>query len=243
LFDDVTGQSGIVFKHAEMQNFDFGNHLPLLQRYSQLGPCIATGDVNGDGLTDFFSGGAANQPGKIFIQRNDGDFFSSNLVEGIKNEEDLGSVLFDADGDQDLDLLITGGSFEFGNAKYNQPRLFTNDGKGNFKLDAGALPVITDITKAVTVSDYDGDGDMDIFIGGRLMPQKYPQSPRSYILQNDKGKFSDVTKTICPSLEFPGLIDAAIFTDFNNDKKPDLIIAGEWTPSGFLKMKIVNWLK
>ena len=90
--------------------------------------------------------------------------------------------------------MITGGSFEFGIAKYNQPRLYINDGKGDFKLDAAALPVITDITNAVTVADYDGDGDMDIFIGGRLLPQKYPQSPRSYILQNNNGKFTDVTK-------------------------------------------------
>ena len=156
-------------------------------------------------------------------------------MEGNKAEEDLGSVLFDADGDKDLDLLITGGSFEFGIAKYNQPRLYTNNGKGNFKLDTAALPVITDITKAVTVADYDGDGDQDIFIGGRLMAQKYPQSPRSYMLQNNKGIFTDVTKSVCPSLEFPGLIDAAIFTDFNNDKKPDLIIGGEWTTIRFFR--------
>ncbi|HKZ68186.1 MAG TPA: VCBS repeat-containing protein [Chitinophagaceae bacterium] len=235
LFQDITGQSGIVFRHTEVQNFDFYHHQPLLQRYSQLGACIATGDVNGDGLTDFFAGGAANQAGKIFIQRADGNFTPANLVEGIKVEEDLGSVLFDADGDKDLDLLITGGSFEFGNTKYNQPRLYINNGKGDFKPDAAALPVITDITKAVAVADYDGDGDADIFIGGRLQPKKYPQFPRSYILQNNGGRFTDVTKMVCPAAESPGLIDAAIFTDFNNDKKPDLIIAGEWTAIRFFK--------
>lgn len=235
LFRDITGQSGIVFKHAEAPNFDFYHHQPLSQRYSQLGACIATGDVNADGLTDFFAGGAANQPGKVFIQNADGSFISKNLVEGIKTEEDLGSVLFDADGDNDLDLLITGGSFEFGIAKYNQPRLYKNDGKGTFRLDAEALPVITDITKAVAVADYDGDGDTDIFIGGRLQPKKYPQSPRSYILQNNKGIFTDATKTVCPAAEFAGLIDAVIFTDFNNDKKPDLIVAGEWTEIRFFK--------
>ena len=150
-------------------------------------------------------------------------------------EEDLGAVLFDADSDKDLDLLITGGSFEFTNAKYNQPKLYLNDSKGNFKLDETAIPVITDITDAVTVADYDADGDMDIFIGGRLLPQKYPQSPHSYILQNNNGKFTDVTTAINPSLEFAGMITDALFTDFNNDKKPDLIICGEWTALRFFK--------
>ncbi len=234
-FNDITDQSGIDFKHTESQNFDFGYHQPLPQKYSQLGPCIATGDVNGDGLEDFFAGGAANQSGKIYIQKADGNFTSANLVMGNKAEEDLGSVLFDADGDKDLDLLITGGSFEFAIPKYNQPRLFTNDGKGNFKLDASALPVITDITTAVTVADYDGDNDIDIFIGGRLLPQKYPQSPRSYILQNNAGKFTDVTRSINYTLEFPGMITGAVFTDFDNDKKTDLIICGEWTAVRFFK--------
>lgn len=235
LFNDITNQSGITFKHTEVQNFDFAYHKPLLQRYSQLGPCMATGDVNGDGLTDFFAGGATNQPGKIFIQQEDGNFISANISEGMKVEEDLGAVLFDADGDKDPDLVVTGGSFEFGIAKYNQPRLYTNDGKGKFTLDATALPAITDITKAIAIADYDGDGDDDIFIGGRLPAQRYPPSPRSYILQNNQGKFTDVTKTVCPGLALPGMIEAALFTDFNNDQKPDLIICGEWTAIRFFK--------
>ena len=234
--NDVTDSFAFDFRHTEAQYFDFGSRRSLPQKYSQLGPGIATGDINGDGLIDFFEGGAANQSGKIFIQKTDGGFKSVNLIEGsVKAEEDVESVFFDADGDKDLDLLITGGSSEFGTDRYNQPRLYINDGAGNFKLDPDALPAISDITKAIAVADYDGDGDIDIFIGGRLLPQKYPQSPRSYLLQNNHGKFKDVTKEVCPSLEFAGMITSALFTDFNSDKKMDLITCGEWEPVRFFK--------
>lgn len=235
-FTDVTQQNHIGFAHVESQYYDFGSRRALPQKYSQLGPDITTGDVNGDGLTDFFVCGAASQSGKIFIQKSDGSFITKNLVEGIKPEEDLGAILFDADGDNDPDLLITGGSPEFGdNIRLNQPRLYNNDGKGNFTLNTTALPNITDITKAAAVADLDGDGDLDIFIGGRLMPQKYPQSPRSYILRNNHGKFTDVTNQLCPSLQYAGLVTGAVFTDFNGDKKPDIIICGEWMPVRFFE--------
>jgi hypothetical protein len=235
LFNEVTTQLNIDFTHTETKYFDFGYQRALPQKYSQLGPPIAPGDVNGDGLMDFFIGGALYQSGKIFIQDANGNFASKDLVKGMKNEEDLGAVFFDADGDKDADLLITGGSSEFGTyTAYNHPGLYNNDGKGNFTLSIDAIPKETDaISSVVIAADYDGDGDMDLFIGGRILPQKYPQSPRSYILQNDHGKFKDVTKEISPVLEFPGLITGAVFTDFNNDKKPDLVICGEWMPVRF----------
>lgn len=233
---DVTTKANIEFVHVEAPYYDFGSRRALPQKYSQLGPDIATGDVNGDGLMDFFVCGAANHPGKIFFQKSDGSFASKNLGEGYKPEEDLGATLFDADADKDLDLLIAGGSPEFGgNIMYNPARLYTNDGKGSFTINTAALPNITDITKAIATADYDGDGDIDIFIGGRLMPEKYPQSPRSYILRNDHGKFIDVTKNVCSSLEVAGLITGAVFADFNNDKQPDLIVCGEWMPVRFFK--------
>ena len=238
VFNNVTQESGIDFKHQETDYFDFGNRRSLPQRYSQLGPDIATGDMNADGLIDFFVGGAVNQPGKLFFQKQDGNFITKNLITGNKPGEDLSSVLFDADGDTDLDLLIIGGSPEIGGVQYNQPRLYNNDGKGNFALNAEAFPKgIDDITKQVAVSDYDGDGDIDVFIGGRLVPLKYPQSPRSYILQNNAGKFKDVTKEVGPSLEFAGMITGAVFTDFNNDNRPDLVICGEWMPLRFFVNK------
>jgi hypothetical protein len=243
LFEERPGPG---FKHAETPHYDFGDHQPVLQKYSQMGPCIATGDVNGDGLEDFFVGGAANQSGRVFIQKAGGGFDGKDLVEGAKPEEDLGAIFFDADGDKDLDLLITGGSTEFGVPKYNQPRLYLNDGHGHFILSPDALPVITDVTRAVAVADYDGDGDMDVFIGGRLSPGKYPQSPGSYILQNDHGKFRDVTATVCPALAVGtsaerktsrGMITGAVFTDIDGDKRPDLVVCGEWMEIKFFRNK------
>ncbi|HEY4290882.1 MAG TPA: VCBS repeat-containing protein [Puia sp.] len=263
LFDDVSDKYGIDFKHKETAHYDFGDHQPILQKYSQLGPCIATGDVNGDGLEDFFVGGAANQSGKIFIQRPGrvgegaggggegvgrvgegagrggegpgGKFESTDLVSGIKSGEDLGAIFFDADGDKDLDLLVTGGSSEFAVKKYNQPRLYLNDGKGHFTLAEDALPPITDVTKAIAVADIDGDGDLDVFIGGRVSPDRYPQSPRSYLLRNDHGKFTDVTKEVCGQLLFPGMITDAVFADFDGDRQTDLVVCGEWMGIRFFR--------
>lgn len=238
-----------LFQHKETSHYDFGDHQPILQKYSQMGPCIATGDLNGDGLEDFFVGGAANQSGRIFLQQaesgqhsSDGQpptsgarYTSYDLVSGLKPEEDLNAILFDADGDKDLDLLITGGSSEFQVPRYNQPRLYLNDGKGHFTPDPTALPQITDITRAIAVADIDGDGDMDVFIGGRVSPRHYPASPRSYILQNDHGKFKDVTMSVCPSLATPGMITDAVFADLDNDGLPDLVVCGEWMSILFFK--------
>lgn len=237
-FTDVSNENGIDFKHRDSLFRDYNIQSLLPQKFSQLGPFMADGDVNGDGLTDFFIGGAFFQSGRIYTQQSNGLFTSTELVPDKKIEEDLGALFFDADGDKDLDLFINSGSNEFPvGSPYYRPRLFKNDGKGGFSLDASALPTsISTSAQAVAGADYDGDGDIDLFIGGRILPTRYPISPFSYILQNNgKGSFTDVTQDVCAALHEPGMITAAVWTDFNGDKKLDLIVAGEWTKIRFFK--------
>lgn len=237
MFYEAAEEYNIHFKHDEASYYDFAAQRGVPQKFSQLGPCMAVGDINGDGLDDVFVGGAAQQSGKLFIQERNGTFTTKDLEQEPKIGEDLGAAFFDSDGDKDLDLLITGGSPEFGSGvQYNKPRLYNNDGKGNFTLNAAAIPnEITGITKAVAVADYDQDGDMDVFIGGRVVPGKYPTSPASYLLQNDHGMFKDVTVTTYPGLQKAGMITDALWSDFDNDGIPDLIICGDWMTVRFLK--------
>ena len=236
-FTDITPVLGVGFTHKETPFYDYSFQLLLQQKYSQEGPFISTGDMNGDGLEDFFVGGAFKQSGKVFLQRPDGHFVGKDLTTATKNEEDMQSVLFDADGDKDLDLLIASGSSEFEiTSSFYRPRLYLNDGKGNFHLDDAAIsPLIRTPAKSLAIADMDGDGDEDVFIGGRVALGTYPQPPRSYLLRNDHGKFTDVTTTVCPALENPGLLNAAAWVDINNDAKPDLVIAGDWMPIRIFK--------
>ena len=236
IFSDITAASGIAYLHHDNLFNDFAVQRLLPQKYSQLGPFIATGDINNDGVTDFFIGNGFNFSGKIFTQQKNGSFHSKNITDSIKWEEDMDCILFDADKDGDSDLLITSGDVLYEeNSDYYKPRLYINDGKGNFSLQPNAIPAaVKTIAGCVAAGDYDGDGDLDLFIGGRAS-KKYPMSPQSFILQNDKGIFTDVTVKICPALQKPGMITSAVWTDIDNDKQIDLVIAGEWMPLRFFK--------
>ena len=218
--------------HVENNFIDF-NHEPLLpHKLSQEGPGIAVGDVNADGLDDFFVGGALLSPGKIFLQQKSGRFVSYAVNAADIETEDLGSLLFDADNDDDLDLYIVSGGNEYNpDHRHYQDRLYFNDGKGKFERVEGALPHIGASGSSVVGSDFDQDGDIDLFVGGRVLPTAYPNAPRSYLLRNNgQGKFEDVTAQISPQLQRPGMVTAAIWTDFNNDSWQDLLLVGEYMP-------------
>lgn len=238
LFKEVSNLLKINYQHIEEHYPDFKIQPLLPHKQSEDGPRLAVGDLNGDGLEDFFVGGSFKHSGELFFQQQDGTFQHRPLTTGTKYEEDLGCLLFDADQDGDLDLYLTSGSSEFPlQSPYYQDRLYKNNGKGDFQLDANALPQLYTSKACVAAADYDADGDLDLFVGGSAVPADYAATPKSYILENQGGKFVLATQKICPELENIGRVKTAIWTDFNKDQQPDLIIAGEWMPITFFENK------
>ncbi|MEX2234718.1 MAG: VCBS repeat-containing protein, partial [Cyclobacteriaceae bacterium] len=219
-------------------NFVDFNHEPLLpQKFSQEGPGLSVGDVDNDGLEDLFVGGALLTSGQIFRQKRNGTFESTELSKADRESEDMGSLFFDADNDNDLDLYVVSGGNEYNpDHRHYQDRLYFNDGTGNFTKNEAALPKTESSGSGVIAADYDHDGDLDLFVAGRVLPTAYPKAPGSYLLRNNgKGTFEDVTASISPGLERPGMITTALWTDFDNDTWADLILAGEYMPLTFFR--------
>ncbi len=218
------------FIHKENKVNEYADQVLLPHEFSRDGPFVAIGDVNGDKIEDFYVGGAKDQAGSLYIQEN-GRFIKKSIpvFEADKQYEDMGAAFFDADGDGDLDLyVVSGGSEYVEGASMYQDRLYINDGKGNFSK--GVLPVTASSGSCIAVFDFDGDGDLDIFRGGEVMAHQYPKAPLSYLLINEHGKFVDKTKELAPDLVRAGMVKSAVWADLNGDKKPELIIAGEWMP-------------
>jgi hypothetical protein len=255
LLAEVSAACGIDYAHRENNHVDFKNQLLLPQLYSRNGPGIAVGDVNGDGLDDFFVGGASGSAGRLFVQEkapvgHHPTFRGRPVDPEGKLPEDMGALLFDADNDQDSDLYVVSGGNEFpANSPHYQDRLYRNDGKGNFTRDTTALPAETASGSVVTAADYDRDGDLDLYLGSRLTPNSYPYVSRSYLLRNDARpggppRFTDVTDQAGPGLRTPGLVTAALWTDFDGDGWTDLMVTGEWMPIAFFRNasgKLVAW--
>lgn len=221
---------GIDYTQKENDFDDFSLQLLIPQKQSTKGSGLAVADVNGDGLDDFFVGNAAGAEAASYIQKADGTFTKTNeaLWKNNAKYEDSNAIFFDADGDGDQDLYVVSAGYELAeNSQLLQDRLFINDGKGNLTYKKEALPNMLVSGKSVVAADYDGDGDLDLFVGGNVVPKKYPLSPRSYLLKNEKGIFKDATEEN-PSLKQIGMISEAVFTDYDNDKDLDLLVTGEW---------------
>jgi hypothetical protein len=232
----VPDRDGLDFRHQENEFNDFDRDRLIFHMLSTQGPRMATGDVNGDGLEDIYICGAKGQAGCLYIQTAGGRFKKTNegLFKKDSGSEDTDCIFFDADGDGDQDLFVCSGGNEFSpNSSALLSRLYINDGKGHFTRSPQLLPSpqIFESSSCVDAADYDGDGDLDLFVGVRLKPFGYGFPCKGYILQNNgKGVFTDVTSRVAPSLETAGMITDAKWFDYDRDGKPDLVIAGEYMP-------------
>ncbi|QIP17528.1 VCBS repeat-containing protein [Spirosoma aureum] len=233
IFLDNSSTSGLNFVHKESPFVDYNRDALVKQQFSTQGPALATGDVNGDGLDDAFLGGASGQQHRLFIQQ--AGRFVDKTPAAIRQDttyEAVDAVLFDADGDRDLDLYVVSGSNEFGaEADELLDRLYLNDSKGGFTRSETGLPNLKASGSCVAAADFDQDGDIDLFIGSRLIPGQYGRNPASYLLTNDgTGNFKNYTKRSLPDADQLGMITAATWADLNGDHYPELIVVGDWEP-------------
>ncbi|MBI1227849.1 MAG: hypothetical protein GC192_21630 [Bacteroidetes bacterium] len=231
---------GLDWKHEENEFNDFTNWLLNPWSESDLGPLAAVSDVNGDGLDDFFVGGAFDKAGALFIQKPDGHFEQTNkeLFEYDKRYEDYGAVFFDANGDGFQDLFVVSGGVEADNPLAWETRLYYNtDGKGKYAKAINPMPPSKDVGFRAAPYDFDGDGDLDLFVGGRVTRGKWPITPHSHVFQNNGGSFSDVTAQVGAAFELCGMVTDLVWANIDNDPQPELIVVGEWMPVTIFKLR------
>ncbi|MDQ3675122.1 MAG: VCBS repeat-containing protein, partial [Gemmatimonadota bacterium] len=238
-FERLDTRRALVYKHLAPTMVDYSVQPLLPYMISRQGPPIASADVDGDGLDDVFIGGGSGTPGQLFTQRRDGSFAASAGQPWIRDaaHEDWGALFFDANGDKLPDLYVASGGYHLPEGSpLLEDRLYLNKGGGKFEKSVGALPTMLTSTATVRAGDFNGDGRLDLFVGGRLNPRKYPYPARSYVLRNDGGRFTDVTETVALELINPGgMITDAAWIDFDGDGRLDLVTAGEWMPIQFFR--------
>ncbi|MEM9824672.1 MAG: VCBS repeat-containing protein, partial [Bacteroidota bacterium] len=233
--------------HLENPFDDFARESLLPHRMSNMGPCSSVGDLDNDGKPELFIGGAKGQAAKLIFSKEKGKAMDKNqaLWAAEKSFEDVASCFFDADSDGDLDLIVGGGSNEW---KENDPayqlRFYENKGDGLLVKNQNALPDIRLSAGVIIANDFDGDGDQDLFVGGRQSPGNYPHPCSSYILKNESSpkliRLLDATQKVAPLLNHYGMVSDAIWADLNNDQLQDLVLVGEWAP---IKVLINNGLE
>ncbi|MDN5204197.1 VCBS repeat-containing protein [Fulvivirgaceae bacterium BMA10] len=231
----------INYEHEENLYDDFKKESLLPHKMSQFGPALAVADLNTDGLDDLFVGGSKGKKGGIYIQKKDGSFepFQEELFDKEKIHEDVDALFFDADGDGDSDLyVVSGGNEESEGSVYYNDRFYENR-EGTFFKNTQAIPKINSSGSCVVAADYDGDGDQDLFIGGRQVPGQYPMPASSLLLENNSSDgqifFRDKSQQVAPMLRNIGMVTDAKWVDIDNDKKKDLILVGEWMPIRIFK--------
>jgi hypothetical protein len=246
LFREVADQAGLDFVHRENRFNDFARESLMPHQLSTQGPALAVADLNGDGLDDVFIGGASRQAGALYVQdplSREPRFLRvpTFLFPSDSLYEDVAAVFFDADGDQDLDLYVGSGGNEYsGTWPTLRDRLYINTGLASFggrkmapqfvRADS-LLPAMYDNTGCVRPADFDQDGDLDLFVGGRVVSRAYGLSPRSYLLENDgSGRFRDVTESLAPELAQPGMVCDAQWLELDGQPGPELAVVGEWLP-------------
>jgi len=236
LFKEQAEALGLQLAHRE-QAFDDRQRQPLIPAmHSRLGSGLAWGDANGDGLDDLYVGGPSGQPGSLFLQDGRGHFTKDTMNQVVfsahRRHEDMAALWLDCEGDGDFDLLVTSGGVECNPGDpILQDRLYLNNGQGRLTVaPAGRMPSEASSSGCATAADVDGDGDLDLFIGGRVVPGNYPATPRSRLLINRQGTFEDLTEQWAPALREAGMVTTALWSDINLDGRIDLVIALEYGP-------------